>query len=518
MKKSLRLVAAICLALLFMVKSSVSIGAQTEGGVLSIGLSANPSTLDPVAYTSQYESNVMRQVLDTLISFDPETGDYTPSLATEWSASEDGMSYDFTIREGVHFQVGEYQDGREVTAEDVKFSLERSAQESAMNRLSGVSEVEVTGDYTVTIHLESPNAALLGMLTDMGNAIIPKEEVEGWGDSFAQNIVGTGPFQISNLQSGQQIELVRNENYWGEKPHLDGVTFKVITDGTMMANSLLSGDIHIATDIKGQNRAIIEQSQNVELMSVPGMATSYLDMNNVTGPTADPKVREAIYMATNVEEIVNGVNQWGGAEVSYSPLPKASWGYLENAKDYIPEFNPEAAKALLAETEYADGFTIELYAAEARVPYATIFQQQMKQNLNITVNINVQEFGTYSQTVASGQAGMNIGGWSWMPDPYFYLNQLFHTDNTTALGNGKGYSVPEVDELLDQALVETDQAARAKLYQEALKIILEDYSRIELELVDTANGVSTAVEGYSVRPDAYIVIVNNNGTNVSLNQ
>lgn len=518
MKKLIKIFVSVLMLLSLAPFSSLNVSAQSEGGIINIGLTANPSTLDPVTYTSQYESNVMRQVMDTLLIIDPETSEYLPSLATEWEANEDGSAYTFKLREGVHFQAGEYQEGREMVAEDVKFSLERSANESAMNRLRGVKEVEIVDDYEVIVHLESPNAALLGMLTDMGNAIIPQEEVEGWGDAFAQNILGTGPFQINNLQAGQQIELVRHDNYWGERPNLDGVTFKVITDGTMMTNSLLSGDIHIATDIKGQNREIITQSDGVELISIPGMQTSYLDMNNVTGPTADAKVREAIYMATNVEEIVMGVNQWGGAEVSYSPLPKASWGYLENSADYIPEYNPEAAKALLAETEYADGFSIDLFAAEARVPYATIFQSQMKENLNIDVNINVQEWGTYSQTVSNGQAPLNIGGWSWMPDPYFYLNQLFHSSNIGSLGNGKGYNVPEVDTLLDQALSETDQEVRSDLYKEAQEIILQDYTRIELELVETAYGISESVEGFSVRPDSYIVIVNNEGTNTSLAQ
>ena len=223
-------------------------------------------------------------------------------------------------------------------------------------------------------------------------------------------------------------------------------------------------------------------------------------------------------MATNVEDIISGVNQWGGAEVSYSPLPKASWGYDENAKDYVPEYDPEAAQELLSETEFADGFTIDMYLSDARVPYGTIFQSQMKENLNIDVKLNPQEWGTYSETVASGRAPMNIGGWSWAPDPYFYLNQEFHSDSIGSLGNGRGYNNPEVDALLDEALQETDQAKRTELYQEATRIVLGEHSRIELELSENANGVSDRVIGYPVRPDAAIEIVNNHGVNVSLDE
>ncbi|UUX33399.1 ABC transporter substrate-binding protein [Fundicoccus culcitae] len=517
-KLSLMLVATVLLLTGFNGRVYAQDEAATQGGTLNIGLSANPSSLDPVTYTSQYESNVIRQIGNTLITYSNDFSEFLPSLATDWEISEDGLVYTFNLRDDVHFQPGEYQDGRLMTAEDVKFSLERSVNDSALNRLSGVASVEVIDDTTVALHLDTPNAALLAMLTDVGNIIVPQEEVEGWGDQFAQHLVGTGPFMLSNIVSGQQIDLVRHDGYWGPTPNLDGVTFKVISDTNMMANSLLSGDIHIATDVRMQNRQIVEQAQGVRLESVPGMSTTYLDMNNVQGPTADPKVRQAIYMATNVEEIVNGVNQWGGAEVSYSPLPKASWGYMENASDFIPAYDPEAAKALLAETDYPDGFEIDLYLAEARVPYATIFQQQMQENLNIKVNINVQEWGTYSQTVSSNSAGMNIGGWSWFPDPYFYLNQIFHSNSIGSLGNGRGYSNEEVDALLDEALIETDQAVRTDLYKQVQEIVLGDYSRIELELSETANGISDSVQGYSVLANNSIIIVDSNGVNVSLNQ
>lgn len=488
----------------------------TPGGIINIGLAANPSSLDPTTYTSQYEANVIRQIGDTLVAYSSDFSEFHPSLATDWSVSEDGLTYTFQLREDAHFQPGDYQDGRNMTAEDVKYSLERSAFDSAMNRLSGVESVEVLGDYEVAIHLTTPSSAFMAMLTDPGNIIVPQEEVEGWGDQFAQNLVGTGPFALENVQSGQQIDLVRHDQYWGETPLLDGVTFKIIADTNMMVNSLLSGDIHIATDVRGQNREIIENSDGVELVSIPGFATTYLDMNMMEGPTTDPKVREAIYMATDVEAIVNGVNQWGGAEVSYSPLPKASWGYMENAEELVPDYDPEAAKELLAETDYADGFSIDMYLSDARVPYATIFQSQMKENLNIDVNITPQEWGTYSDTVSNGQAPMNIGGWSWDPDPYFYLNQEFHSNSIGSLGNGRGYSNPEVDALLDEALQETDQETRTELYNQALEIIMGDHSRIEIELSETANGIADSVVGYDVWANNQIMLVNNEGTNVSL--
>ncbi|KUF29401.1 MULTISPECIES: ABC transporter substrate-binding protein [Lysinibacillus] len=494
-------------------------GEVTSGGKLNVGLSANAKTFDPIKYTGVYESQVMRQMGDTLVVYNKDLSDIIPSLATEWKVSDDMLVYTFKLREGVKFQKGQYQDGREMTAEDVKYSLERSAKESAMNRLSGVTEVKVLSDYEIEIHLTTPNAALLAMLTDAGNIIIPKEEVEGWGDNFSEHFIGTGPFQLTEWKKDQEVKLVRHDNYWGEKPHVDILSMKFISDQNMMTNALRSGDIDIAMDVKGQNREIINQDSNLELLTNPGLSIVYLDLNNKVGPTADKRVREALYMATNVEEIISGVNQWGGGDVSYLPLPPGSWGYDKSLVDLVPKYNPEEAKKLLAEAGYPDGFKTEIYVSEARVPYATIFQSQLKKNLNIDVEIKVLEWGTYSDTVAKGNAPMNIGGWTWYPDPYFFLYQLFHTNQIGALGNGKGYSNPEVDKLLERAVSETVvQEERAKLYQEALKLILADVPRIELEATQTVAGVNKKVQGFEVSTDNSVQIVHPNGTNVSISK
>lgn len=489
------------------------------GGVLNIGLSSNAATLDPTLYTGVYESQIMRSIADTLIVYDKDLQSFVPSLATEWEAADDMMSYTFKLRDDVHFQPGEYQDGRLMTAEDVKYSLERSANKSAQNRLSGVAGVEVVGEFEVVIHLVAPNSALLAMLTDQGNIIIPKEEVDGWGDQFGAHLVGTGPFMLKEWKTDQQVDLVKHENYWGEEPNLDGVTYKFISDQSMMTNALRSGDIDIATDIKGQNREVIERDENLELLSTPGLSITYLDMNYKQGPTANPKVREAISKATNIDEIVQGVHQWGGGTPAYGPLPKSSWGYDQSFESLRPEYNPEEAKKILDETEYAGGFEIDLYVLETRQNYATIFQNQMKKNLNIDVNIKVSEWGTLTETISKNNAPMNIGGWSWYPDPYFFLNPRFHSDQVGSNGNGKAYTNEKVDELLDRAVSETvDQEERAKLYQEAVTEILNDYATIEFDYLDIATGINPKVKGFNLSPDGTISVVSPNGVNISIEE
>lgn len=492
---------------------------EESGGTLNIGLSSNAATLDPSAYTGVYESQIMRSIADTLIIYDKDLQNFVPSLATEWEAAEDMMSYTFKLRDDVYFQPGEYQDGRLMTAEDVKFSLERSAKESAQNRLSGVESVEVSGENEVIIHLEKPNSALLAMLTDQGNIVIPKEEVDGWGEQFGAHLVATGPFMLKDWKTDQEVELVKHDKYWGEEPNLDGVTYKFISDQSMMTNALRSGDIDIATDIKGQNREVISQDENLELLSTPGLQITYLDMNYKQGPTADPKVREAIYKATNIEEMVEGVHQWGGGTPAYGPLPMGSWGYDESFEELRPKYDPEAAKAILDQTEYAGGFEIDLYVLETRTNYATIFQNQMKENLNIDVNIQVSEWGTLTETVSNNNAPLNIGGWSWYPDPYFFLNPRFHSDQVGSNGNGKGYDNPKVDELLDRALTETVvQEERAALYQEVVAELLSDYATVEFDYLEIGVGINPKVKGFNLSSDGTISVVNANGINLSIEE
>ena len=193
-------------------------GDPVKGGTLTISLSASPSKLDPIHYSGVYESQIIKNVCDTLIDYNKDLSEYVPSLATDWTVSDDGMTYVFNIRQGVKFQKGQYQDGREMTAEDVAYSLNRSGELSDSNRLSMLDKAEATGDYEVTCTLKTANSSFLTALTDAGNAIVPKEEVEGWGDDFGSHLVGTGPFSLESFQLDQQAVLKKNADYWLAEP------------------------------------------------------------------------------------------------------------------------------------------------------------------------------------------------------------------------------------------------------------------------------------------------------------
>ncbi len=484
--------------------------ATVEGGTLNISLASSPAYLDPAKYTGVYESQIINNVCDTVVQYSMDLSEIVPALATEWTVSEDGATYTFTLRDDVVFQAGEYQDGRAMTAEDIKYSLERSANDSAMNRLDMLDHCNVISDTEIECVLTNPNSSFLTALTDAGNAIVPKEEVEGWGDSFGEHLVGTGPFRMVQFTRDQQTELARNDAYWGEKPNLDGVIFKVITDATQSANALFTGDVDMVTDLKGESLQTVENDSSYVVDRMDGLNIAYIYMNMVNGPTADQRVRKAILMAVNREDLIAAGYPYGGASEATLPLPKGSWGYDESVESTVPEYDPEAARELLAEAGYPDGFSMNYYTSNTtqRLDIATVFQQQVKENLNIDVEIHTNDWGAFSEVAASGQADIYAMGWSWCSDPFFFLNKLFSSSEIGALGNGAGFSDPEVDDLLQQALEVTDQDERADLYKQALAKIVAQDPMLVYASEEVCTGLTQSVQGYVQRADQLVYVVN----------
>ena len=418
------------------------------------------------------------------------------------------MTYVFNIRQGVKFQKGKYQDGREMTAEDVAYSLNRSGELSDSNRLSMLDKAEATGDYEVTCTLKTANSSFLTALTDAGNAIVPKEEVEGWGDDFGSHLVGTGPFSLESFQLDQQAVLKKNADYWLAEPNLDEVIFKVITDSTQAANALQTGELDVAMDLKGESVQKVKDNADLTLLETPGLHVAYIYFNMEQGPTADIKVRKALIEAVNVEEMVASLYKYGEAQKASLPLPPGSWGYDASLESKVPGYDPEDAKALLAEAGYGDGLTLDLYISdtEARQNMAVLLQAYWAQ-VGVALNIHASEWGTFSEVAMSNNADVYGMSWTWYPDPYFFLNKLFSTDEFGGIGNGQHYSNAQVDELLQKALEATDQADRADYYKQALALIVDDLPGIFYSNENVIYGVNGRVHDFIQRADNTVKFV-----------
>lgn len=481
------------------------------GGTLTIAIPNYTPLLDPKDYTQAYEASIIAQVAETLLTYNAEYTDLIPVLAKDWSVSDDGLVYHFVLRDDVYFQKGQYQDGRKVVSDDVKFSLERIAAECSTDRICRefFDHVEVLSDTEFDIVLKESCGPFLEQLADVGNVIIPKEEVEGWGENFADHLIGSGPFILDSMTLDESIVIKRNEDYWGEKANLDEVVFRVVTDGNQAVNALITGEVQIAEYLQAE---AIQQAKNAGmLVQRPTTGTSFARFNMQTGPTADPRVREAIIKAVDIDAVIANVYQYGEAVRAYQPLTDLSWGYNEAYNDLVPAYDPEGAKALLKEAGYENGMTLNIYIpnTSTRERIAQLIQYYLGE-VGITLNIHSGAFAEILATVTEGYKNENINmyafSWSGTLDPYSYLEKLFSRKTLSATSNAGGYDNEEVDKYLFDAFQETDQQKRIELYDKAMEIIMKDYTGIYLAYEARNWGLSPKVHDTVQRADGRILL------------
>lgn len=486
-------------------------GEVVEGGTLVVSMPSSPRSLDPSVYTSVYENHIMYNVVETLFIWDNEYKNVIPNLATDYTVSEDGLSYTVNLRDDVYFQDGEYVKGRKMTAEDVKYSLERSKAESATDRICRdfFDYVEVVNETQVILHMTSPAGPFISQLAEIGNAILPKEEVEGWGEDFGNHIVGSGPFTLEEVVTDEKVILKKNENYWGIAPHVDGVEFRIIADSNQAINAVQTGEINIAMYIQGE--AIKRAGDEGLLLQIPGSSITYVRYNLQNGPTADPKVRQALTMAVDIDAMVAGIYQYGEGTRAYQPLTAYSWAYNTKFNELVPSYDIEGAKALLAEAGYPDGFTMTLYIGSStyREKMAQMLQYYWSE-IGVTLDIKASTMAEWTAAIVdSYQADVvNSYGVSWntSPDPYGFLDKFFNSATIHASSNAGGYSDEEVDKLLVQAFSLTDQDERAKVYEEIMEKVMNEYTGIYYAYECRSWAVSDKVHDAVLRADSQMLV------------
>ena len=485
-----------------------------QGGTLTVSLTSAPSKLDPIHYSGAYEGQIICAACDRLIEYNDELTEFVPSLATSWEVSDDGITYVFQIREGVTFNPSDYHDRRPLTAEDVAYSLNRSGQYSDNARLSMLDKAEATGDLEVTCTLTNACAAFLTALTDAGNSIIAQEDVDGYGDSFNRNVCGTGAFKLVEFSLDERATLEANEEYWLARPNVDTLVFRFITDLTQNANAAVTGEVDIATDLMGEAIATVQASDAVEVLTTQALQISYIRFNSrdeIEGrpnPLADVNVRKALAMAADWDAIRTALFKYDDAVPGYLPIPFGSWAYDPSQESLAPSYDIEQAMQLMADSGYASGFDISMYVTnnQARVDLATMLQAYWSV-LGVNLTPVIGEWGSYSDAVCGGKADTYAMSWSWYPDPYFFLNNLFASNQTTAIGNGAGYVNAEVDDLLLKAVQTNDQDERAKYYQQVIEIAMNDCVGVYYAVPNVFYAKNPRVHDFAQRADSMLRFV-----------
>ena len=477
-----------------------------DGGVLDTAIGDDtlvvlkpsmPATLDPASGLDQPSSQVQRQIYDTLLYMSPDL-ELHPHLATSWEII-DASTVELELRDDVVFHNGD-----PLTAEDVKFSLERAAASAYTIAVTGmIEEVEILDDYLIRIHTNVDFAPFVNHLAHTATSIVNQAHVEEVGDEGnAAEPIGTGPFSFANMVAGDRIELSRFDDYWGGTAGVENIEIRIVPEQSVRAIEVDSGAAHIAYQIAPQDISLMEESDAVEVIRNRTLSTNYIGMNNQIAPFDDVRVRLAISYALNTEAIVEAV-YLGLGNPGNGPISSIVWG----AADLEPRAHDiERAQELLAEAGLEDGFETTFYFNDGnpqRAMIAEIVQAQLRA-LNIDISIEPVEWGTYMEVTAAGEAPMYALGWVTVTnDPDYGLFPTLHSDNHGEAGNRTFFANDEVDSLLDQAREETDPDVRLQLYTEAQEIIHEEAPWIFLWEGEDAYVIHNSVNGFYPHPGGH---------------
>ncbi|WP_235915559.1 ABC transporter substrate-binding protein [Puerhibacterium puerhi] len=483
-----------------------------EGGDLVMALSAEPDRLDPTTSSSLYTRYVMQTMCEKLYDIDAE-GAIVPMLATELpEVSDDGLSVTIPLRDDAVFA-----DGTPFDAEAVRTTLERhltledSSRRSELGPITGVTAVD---DHTVRVDYETPFAPLAAVLADRAGMIMSPTALAEQGDAFGDHPVCVGPFKFVERVPQTSITVERDPLYYAaDDVHLDTITYRIITDSSIRAANLRSGDVHVADSLSPQDFGELEQTDGVGLLQVASLGYQAMTINvgntdgvgsppgSIDTPLAtDPRVREALSMAVDRDQLVGSVFH-GLYDPACSPISPAS-PFSTDASEACSEHDPEAAKALLEEAGVEVPYQVEMKVSNNpdTLRLAQAIQAQVAE-AGFELTITPVEYSTLLATQDAGDFALLQLGWSGRIDPH---GNMYNFLSTEAGNNYSGYSNPDVDSLLTEAAQTTDTAERAELYGQVVTQVQEDNPIVYLYRTRSLTGYTTDVAGVSTYADGVV--------------
>lgn len=484
-----------------------------EGGVLVYGRGGDTVALDPAVVTDGESFRVTENIYDTLLTFGEQDTTIQPSLAKEWKVSDDGLTYTFTLEEGIKFH-----DGTDFNAEAVVKNFERWAAGSAekfyyYNSMfmsegkSIISKVEAPDATTVVFTLTRPQAPFLKNIAMSPFAIASPAAF----DQLEDQPVGTGPFVFVDWKRNDSLTIAKNPNYWkAGLPKLDRVIFRAIPDNSARLNALTTGDIDIADGLNPSDAQSIKDNSNLQLIERPSMNVGYLGLTNTRAPFDNVKVRQAVNYAIDKKAIIDAFFE-GYAEPAINPMPPTIGGYNDELTGYA--YDPEKAKSLLAEAGY-DGAEFELWAMPVPRPYMPDGQkvaEAIQKNLadvGMNAKIVTFEWATYLEKAKNGEADAFLLGWTGdNGDADNFLYTLLDRDNIGS-NNYSYYSSDAVHNLLVQAQAEVDEGKRNELYKEAQVLIQADAPWVPLAHSTPLLAAKSTVGDYLPHPTGSEALTN----------
>jgi peptide/nickel transport system substrate-binding protein len=435
-------------------------GAALAKDNIIVAIQLEPPHLDPTsAAAGAIDSVLYANVFEGLTRFD-STGAVIPGLAKSWEISEDGLTYTLTLNEGVTFH-----DGTTMDAEDVKFSLDRIGADDSANAqkalYAAISEVNVIDPATVEIKLSEPNGMMLFNLAWGDAVIVAPESIEG----IKQTPIGTGAFKFDSWTQGDEIQLSRYDGYWGTPAVLTGATFKFISDPTAALGAMMAEDIDVFAGFPApENLPQFEADPRFQVLIGSTEGETILSTNNKMPPFDNVKVREALAHAIDRQAIIDGAMFGYGTPIGTHFAPHNP-AYVDLTG--MSTYDPEKARALLAEAGFADGFETTLFLPPPS--YARrggeIIAAQLAQ-VGIKVEITNVEWAQWLESVFNGKNfGLTIVSHTEPMDIGIYANPDYYFQ----------YDNPAFQDLMTALNSTTDPAMRTKMLGEAQTLIAQDY-------------------------------------------
>jgi len=484
-----RLCACLVVGLVAMAAVIPSTAAQTpvRGGHFRRQLGSDPATLDPAGTRLVRQDVVRMNIFDTLIDVDPRTLRFVPRAAESWSVSDDGRTFTFRLRPGVKFH-----NGREMIADDVKYTIERiltpetaSPQVRGYDRIVGAQEfigrqarevigIRVLDRYRVAVTITVPDADFLWNFAGyFGLYIVPKEEVERLGRDFGQRPVGSGPFAFVSWQKDTSILLRANNDYWGGRPYLSALEFRIIPDPATAQAEFDTGrlDFMLLSDVN-YRRYSEDAKWKPYVIEIAELFTRHVGLNVTKPPLNDVRVRQALNYAVDKAALVRTV-LGNKAFVPTGVFPPSHPAYNKNLRGY--EYNPQRARELLAQAGFPNGLDLELNGSTS--PTVGRWMEGIQRYWNdvgVRTRIQQQDFGVVLERAGKGEIPTYVLSHGGAPSCVGYLGP-FRSRNFGPAGNRMFYKNDRVDQLLDQAeRTAAGSPQQIRLCQQAEELIVQD--------------------------------------------
>jgi peptide/nickel transport system substrate-binding protein len=475
-----------------------------SGGVLNFGLLTEPPSLDPFHQAADTRTRLSVLMYQGLF-YEGPTGVAVPMLATGYEVTEDGLEYTISLRQGVKFH-----DGSDMTAEDVAYSYNYIRDEKngspAASDYSVIESLEVVDDSTIKIKLSIPNAALPMTLGNQYGGVVPAGYFDAANakDLLNTQSVGTGPFKLVEYVPNSHITMEKHAEYWEQGlPYLDGVDFSILPNSTSLMVALQNSRIDLVVLERPQDSEQVAGTEGLVVERWPSLAQKAIDIGLETPPLDDVRVRQAIALAVDKNEIMQAsIGDYGTVITTMVAGMQEQWGVPVEELDY-QERDLERARALLADAGFADGFSLPLTTISGfdwMGPAAITLREQLLE-IGIDTQINPVDLGVWIDNFRNYKMGFTFNDWATQPDPSLLFYRHFHSRPDGA--DYRNWNNEEASNLLDIGRESTDDQVRKQAYSDYQKIMSETVPTIMLFSADHVSVRSDDVQNFAHHPSGW---------------